>query len=94
MWGPIQVLEISLRNTSHSQLVSKFDKPDWWNHPMVSLTKFGVDRITKAEKDAQSNAKLHQRFVVPDDFIAALPFVFWESLLIKGGEQQYETKFW
>lgn len=94
MWGPIQVLEISLRNIIHAQLVLKFDIPDWWNHPMVSLTKFGRDRIAKADKDAQSTANLHRRSVVPDDIVAALPFVFWESLLTKGGKQQYETKFW
>lgn len=28
MWGPIQVLEISLRNIIHAQLVLKFDIPD------------------------------------------------------------------
>jgi len=94
MWGPFHVLEISLRNIIHAQFVLKFDKDDWWSHPMVSLTDFRVNKIRKADNDAQSTANLHQRSAIPDDVVAALPFVFWESLLTKVGKQQYETKFW
>jgi hypothetical protein len=37
-WGPLQVLEVVLRNALHDRLTARFSREDWWNAKSLTLT--------------------------------------------------------
>jgi hypothetical protein len=86
-YGPLQCLEIGLRNALHSQLRGYFGRDDWWS--VAPLTADGVHKVKEAsEKIGGLNARRHG----PDDVVAALTFGFWVSLLSRGAA--YDRKLW
>lgn len=79
-YGPLQGLEVALRNAMHRQLVLTYG-PDWYDNPSCGLDDGALARIS----DAKVTLKRGKYQVDPPHVVAELPFGFWVSLLGKGG---------
>jgi len=96
-YGPLQALEISLRNAMHRQLAHTYGAC-WYDNPAAGLDSRAAARITDAKRDLQRNGHAAD----PPDIVAALSFGFWVALLGAGGRlsppQQgnasYERTLW
>ncbi len=82
-YGPLQGLEIALRNSMHRQLVGKYNS-DWYDNPKCGLDAGALKRIN----EAKHKLKTGRYKVDPSHIVAELPFGFWVSLLGKGGRPQ------
>jgi len=78
LYTPLSLLEISLRNTLHTNLSALYGSPAWYKIPGV-LQPYQVGDITKVE------AKIvrQQKTVTVPRVISELKFGFWTSLLSK-----------
>ena len=90
-YGPLQVLEITLRNAMHEQLVKRYGPACYDN---AGLDKGALERLAIARsKPARSGDG-------GDPSVAALSFGFWVSLLGPGGrlpsgrKANYEMTLW
>lgn len=90
-YGPLQALEIVVRNAFHRELAAVYG-PAWYDNPQVPLTPFARARIVDA-KDALRRAG---RPLDPGRIVAELSFGFWERLLTHGppGKLNYEMALW
>ncbi|KAA0921651.1 hypothetical protein [Rhodococcus sp. ANT_H53B] len=93
-WGPLHVLEISMRNAMQQELARKFRRDDWWNVPSISFTKVSNDSLGSAKSKAAGVARKKARPMVAGDVVSTLMFGFWTGLVGPGGRAQYETKLW
>ncbi len=96
-YGPLQGLEVALRNAAHRQLSVSYG-PIWYDNPACGLDAGALDRI-----DAARNSLNRGKYPVdPPHMVAELPFGFWVSLLGKGGrgrapdtgKMDYEKTLW
>jgi hypothetical protein len=90
-YGPLQALEIVVRNAFHRQLSGVYG-PAWYDNPRVPLTPSARARVDEA-KDALRRAG---RPLDPGRVVAKLSFGFWERLLTHGppGKLNYEMTLW
>jgi hypothetical protein len=94
-WGPIGLLEISLRNSMHSVL-GRGREANWWDYSHhVQLAPYGARVITRT-LDKLASAGNYQPN--PDDVVAATSMGFWVGLLDVGVARHpymdYETALW
>lgn len=74
-WGPINGVEVAIRNAVHGVLAEHFDRADWWN------TR-GLDaRAVSTARDEEDKLAARLPKVTADDVVAALSFGFWSSML-------------
>lgn len=87
-WGPLQVLEVALRNAIHDRLIARFGREDWWNAPSLALTSVHRQAIASAYD------RLEQERKVPTSgrIVAQLSLGFWVGLL--GTGHNYEMTLW
>ncbi|MDD2760665.1 MAG: Abi family protein [Methylomonas sp.] len=86
-YGPLQGLEVALRNAMHRQLDLKYGS-DWYDNSKCGLDAGALNRID----EAKHKLKIGRYRIDPPHIIAELPFGFWVSLLGKGGRpRQPET---
>jgi hypothetical protein len=83
--GPLQVLEVALRNCIHDALTNHFKRADWWSG---SLTLADLHR--RALVEAEVKASRGGRAATPGRVVAELSFGFWVGLLGRG----YEMSLW
>lgn len=95
-YGPLQGLEVALRNAMHRELTASFGSA-WFDDPRCRLDS-GAFRRIDAVKDEMRRAG---RAVDAPHVVAALSFGFWVSLLGRGGRlasgagyADYETTLW
>lgn len=96
-YGPLQALEISLRNAMHAQLSNAYGVA-WYDSVKPGLDQGASRRITEAKADLRRNGYA----VDPPHLIASLSFGFWVSLLGPGGymdrtrtrKANYEMTLW
>lgn len=96
-YGPLQSLEVGLRNAMHRQLSAAYG-PNWFDIPAAGLDERTVAHVQRARDDLQR--KKHAANA--PDIVAALSFGFWISLLERGGRIQavgggkadYEKTLW
>ena len=89
-FGPIHMLEVSLRNAIHEQLADTWST-QWWTDPRCRLTATHTTMVHQAIADLQRQ----KHATAPPDVVAALSFGFWVSLLGSGGRgANYETNLW
>jgi hypothetical protein len=96
-YGPLQGLEVALRNAMHRQLRAVYGE-DWYDNPACGLDAGGLDRLGAAKMDLQKGGY----HIDSPHVIAALPFGFWVSLLGKGGrgpapdtrKRNYDMTLW
>ena len=79
-YGPLQGLEVTLRNAIHCRLADRHGEA-WYDNPDAGLDRGAVERIASARtelaRDGHGDA--------PSRIVAALSFGFWVSLLGPGG---------
>lgn len=97
-YGPLQGLEVALRNAIHFQLCTCYG-PDWYDNRACGLDGGTVERIEAAKRTLQRNGYA----VDPSHMVAELSFGFWVSLLGSGGyprgskgqkKKNYEMTLW
>jgi hypothetical protein len=96
-YGPLQGLEVALRNAAHRQLSISYG-PAWYDNPACGLDAGTLDRID----GARSSLNRGKYPIDPPHMVAELPFGFWVSLLGKGGrapapdtgKKDYEKTLW
>lgn len=93
--GPLQGLEVTLRNAIHRRLAERHGET-WYEGPNAGLDRGAVERIARAKlelaRDGHGNG--------PPRIVASLSFGFWVSLLGPGGridsarKANYEMTRW
>ena len=79
-YGPLQGLEVALRNAMHGQLTGVYG-PAWFDNPACGLDAGALDRIDQGKRTLVKNGYPAD----PPHVVAELSFGFWVSLLGKGG---------
>lgn len=94
-YGPLQGLEVALRNAMHRELSARYGT-DWYDNPAAGLDLGTTTRVSAARADLRRDG-------YPDDpphIVAALSFGFWVALLGPGGRLQgygkanYDMTIW
>ena len=95
-YGPLQALEIALRNAMHRQLAACYGE-EWYDNPATGLDRGARERIA----DAKMTAQRAGHAATPSRVVATLPFGFWVALLSAGGriepagpKADYEKTLW
>lgn len=87
-WGPMQAVEVCLRNAVQSEMAVLFGRADWWHDPATDLHFRHREQVDAAV--ATVTRRLHSP--TPGDVVAELSFGFWTGLL--GSTNRYEQRFW
>ena len=94
-YGPLQGLEVILRNAMHRELAKRYGT-SWYDNPDTGLDKGALVRVSDAKlKLARSGHEAEASRLV-----ASLSFGFWVSLsgaggrLVSGRKADYETTLW
>jgi len=88
-YGPLQGLEVALRNALHRELSRVFGT-SWYDAPLMPLAPRAQDLIREAKAAIAHSRKP----VIPPRVVAALSFGFWVSLLGPGPSGLYEMRLW
>ncbi len=94
-YGPLQGLEVALRNAMHSRLADRYG-PAWYDQPGAGLDRGAVARTAGAKSELARDGHGDD----PPRIVAALSFGFWVSLLGPGGRTEaghkanYEMTLW
>ena len=95
-YGPLQALEVALRNAAHRELTKCYGE-DWYDNPAAGFDRSSRERIA----DAKIVAARAGHAVTPSRMVAALSFGFWVALLRSGGridraghKADYEMTLW
>ena len=94
-YGPLQGLEVALRNAMHRQLAERYG-PVWCGNPDAGLDKGALDRVAGARSELARAGYGNEASRV----VAALSFGFWVSLTGPGGRLEsgrranYEMTLW
>ena len=78
-YGPLQGLEVTLRNAIHRRLAERYGEA-WYDNPDAGLDRGAVERIASARMELARDG--HDEG--PARIVAALSFGFWVSLLRSG----------
>lgn len=85
MYGPLHMLEVTLRNTIDQRLRAVHGQ-DWFANPAAGLTRYQLDSIASARQ-----ALLRQgKSVAHDPIVAELNFGFWASFFGKQAYRQWQ----
>jgi hypothetical protein len=82
LYSPLQLCEVALRNSIHTELTRLLGRTDWYDDPGFPMTVWGGNEILKAK----GKLTKHGKRVIPDSVVAELTFGFWPSLF----EDHYE----
>ena len=94
-YGPLQSLEVALRNAMHRELSWKYG-PNWFDNADTGLNTGALGRIREVKKGLRRAGKP----IESPNVVAALSFGFWVLLtdsgskLNSGGQASYEDKLW
>jgi hypothetical protein len=88
-YGPLQGLEVALRNAVHREL-SRVHGPQWYESAAVPLSP----PATRLVRDATAAIAQRRKAVIPPRVVAELSLGFWVSLLGPGPHGLYEMQLW
>ena len=96
-YGPLQGLEVAVRNAMHRALGAKYGGT-WYDNDACGFDAGTLNRIASAKDDLRRDGYA----VDPPHLVAALPFGFWVALLGRGGrsaalgapKRNYEMTLW
>lgn len=83
-YGPLQGLEVALRNAMHRELTARYGFA-WYDNPACQLDMLSLQRIDKAKDDLERGGYP----IDPPHLVADLSFGFWVSILGAGGRAPY-----
>jgi hypothetical protein len=84
LYGALQPLEITLRNSVHRTMVAGLGRTDWYDHAKLRF------REAESVKEAKNNIVKWNNAVTPGRVVAELTFGFWTKLL----SREYEKSLW
>ena len=96
-YGPLQALEVSLRNALHEQLYAAYGER-WYENPAAGLAGNTLRKVEEAKRKLERS-----RYTLePSRLITELSFGFWVGLLGHGGQRNdqnqgkasYEMTLW
>jgi hypothetical protein len=76
-YGPLQAVEVGLRNAINVELCGYFRRDDWYDDPNFRVTHW----IEKWVDGAKDDLTKHMSPITNDNLVAALSFGFWSGLL-------------
>ena len=82
-YGPLQALEITLRNAMHVQLSEHYGA-DWYDNPAMGFNEKHLKRLEEARISMQL------KVFAPADMVAILSLGFWVFLL----SRSYDSGLW
>jgi len=85
LYPALNAIEITLRNSIHSNLSRRYDDDHWFDRPNLL-----EDRQRKQVEEAYQRLRLRHRPENAGRIVAELHFGFWSSLL----NRPYEGSFW
>lgn len=95
-YGPLQGLEVALRNALHRELTRLYGAA-WYDNLVAGLDRGALERIADAKRKIAPGGGT----VTPSKMVARLSFGFWVSLLGSGGRldaagrrANYEMTLW
>jgi hypothetical protein len=96
-YGPLQGLEVALRNAMHRQLTLHYGAA-WHDNPACRFDAGALHRIATAKDEVRRDGHV----IDPPHLVATLPFGFWVSILGAGGhgpphdpgKRNYEMTLW
>ena len=94
-YGPLQGLEVTLRNAMHRRLAGRYG-PSWYDNADTGLDKGALERVSRVKAALARDDRENDTARV----VAALSFGFWVSLvgaggrLVTGGKANYEMTLW
>lgn len=94
-YGPLQGLEVALRNALHRELSAVYGA-NWYDNAAARLDAGTLNRIAAARLDLRRDGYIDD----PPHMVAALSFGFWVALLGPGGrlpdrgKANYEMTIW
>lgn len=94
-YGPLQGLEVTLRNAVHRELAKRYG-PSWHDNPDTGLDKGALARVS----DAKSKQPRGDHEAEASRLVASLSFGFWVSLfgpggrLVSGRKADYQMTLW
>jgi hypothetical protein len=96
-YGPLQGLEVALRNAMHRELTAVYG-PTWYDNPACGFDVGTSTRILAAKDELRRDGYP----LDPPHLVAVLSFGFWVALLGKGGrgpgsgtpKRNYEMTLW
>ena len=94
-YGPLQGLEVALRNAMHRRLADRYGDV-WYDNGSAGLDRGALHRIAGARTELAREGRRDD----PHRMVAALSFGFWVSLLGPGGRRvdgrkaNYEMSLW
>lgn len=95
LWGPINILEIAVRNSIHDKLVERAGRDDWWADSCIRLCKNEQEAIDSAISTLQRRGTENP---TSDQVVAATSFGLWVGLTSGGVPRDrlysYETTLW
>ena len=86
-YGPLQALEVALRNSMNRNLVTAYGAK-WYDNVAVGLDSGGLARISETKRELPKG----KYPIDPPHVVASLSFGFWVSLLGAGGFIDWQTK--
>jgi hypothetical protein len=94
LWGPLALLEVTVRNTIHLQLSNMFGD-DWWRTERGLLNRH---EMLAAAQTVQKLSRNASGGIDPDSFVSNSSFGFWVGILGPGQrssrQHDYETTLW
>lgn len=82
LYSPLQLCEVALRNSIHTELSRLWGRSDWYDDPRIILLPWAATEIQNAKrKILKTKPAIH-----PGGVVAELSFGFWTSLF----EPHYE----
>ena len=96
-YGPLQGLEVAIRNAMHRELSLRYGAA-WYDNLQAGLDAGALDRVRAAKDELRRG-----RYAIdPPHLVAVLPFGFWVSLLGRGGraaalgaaKRDYDMTLW
>ena len=94
-YGPLQGLEVALRNALHCRLADRYGEA-WYDNRGTGIDRGAMERIASARTELTRDGHGDD----PPRIVAALSFGFWVSLLGPGGrsaagrKSNYEMTLW
>lgn len=89
LFGPIQIMEVALRNSIAAQLAN-FYQPDWFTDNRVGFDKQSLRTLTNAVARYRNNPAHNTTELLGAKVIAELPLGFWTHLFTR----RHEDPLW